>query len=385
MSISIPKVSVVMSVYNGSRYLRESIESILSQSFTDFEFIIIDDGSTDNTWEILTQYSDRDRRIRLFQNEKNLGLTKSLNKGLRLARGEYIARQDADDVSLTQRFEKQVALLNNHPESVLASCNVEVINPEGKTVAKHEQACDSKFVAWYLLFYNHIAGHSQVMFRREPVIDLGGYCEARRYSQDYELWSRLIKVGDIVILPEALQQQRLHNNSVSAQKGSQQQTLSLSQSKQNLERLIAEELNLEQVEDLRWFWVGHNDWWAHFPNARKASNIHSRLKQIYLAFLKRREQQNFSELAMSTQLRLLIGQQFVRWIESVSILNLPTRLKISVYAFWWHPIGVINCWLKDIWRVPSRKLLTLVQKPPAKTVSLSILRQESSSIDLHGN
>ena len=370
-----------MSVYNGSRYLQESVESILNQTFTDFEFIIIDDGSTDNTREILTKYADQDQRIKLFKNEENIGLTKSLNKGLRLARGEYIARQDADDVSLPKRFEKQVALLDNHLEVVLVSCNVEVINPEGKTVAEHQQACDSKFIAWYLLFSNYIAGHSQVMFRCKPVIDSGGYCEARRYSQDYELWCRLIEIGDIVILPEALQKQRLHNNSVSAQRGSQQRTLSLSQSKHNLEQLIAEELNLEQVKDLRRFWVGHN-WWGHFPDPRKASDVHSRLKQIYLAFLKRSGQQNSSELEMSTQLRLLIGQQFVRWIESVSIVSLPARLKISVYAFWWHPIGVIVCWLKDIWRVPSRKLLASVQKSPAKTASLSILRQESRSIDL---
>lgn len=92
-----PLVSVVMSIYNGVPYLRESTESIQNQIFTDFEFIIIDDCSTDNTWEILTEYAQRDQRVRLFKNEENIGLTKSLNKGLKLAQGEYIARQDAND------------------------------------------------------------------------------------------------------------------------------------------------------------------------------------------------------------------------------------------------------------------------------------------------
>ena len=101
-----PKVSVVMSVHNGSHYLHEAVESILNQTFTDFEFITIDDFSTDSSWEILTKYADQDQRIKLFKNEENLGLTKSLNKGLKLAQGDYIARQDADDVSLPERFEK---------------------------------------------------------------------------------------------------------------------------------------------------------------------------------------------------------------------------------------------------------------------------------------
>ena len=103
-----PKVSVVMSAYNGERYLREAVESILNQTFNDFEFIIIDDGSTNSTGQILSSYAAQDPRIVLIRNRENIGLTKSLNKGLALARGEYIARMDADDVSLPNRFSEQV-------------------------------------------------------------------------------------------------------------------------------------------------------------------------------------------------------------------------------------------------------------------------------------
>ncbi|MEC4817072.1 MAG: glycosyltransferase [Scytonema sp. PMC 1069.18] len=373
-----PKISVLMSVYNGSRYLQKSIETILNQTFANFEFIIIDDCSTDSSWEIINDYANKDQRIKLFKNEENLGLTKSLKKGFKLAQGEYIARQDADDISLQKRFEKQVSLLDTHPKVILVSCNIEVINAEGKKVAEHQQACDSQWIPWYLMFYNHVAGHSQVMFRRKPVEDIGGYSETRPYSQDYELWCRLIKVGDIFILPEVLQKQRLHNKSISAEKSTQQRTLSLNQSKHNIEHLIDKELSLEEVANLRWFWVGHQ-WWAHFPNPQTVDTIHFSLKEIYLAFLQQNTQKSTSQREMSLQLRLLIGQQFIRWIQNVSVLHLLSRLKISLYAFSWYAPGVLSCWLKDIYRIPLRKLFGLVQHSSIRTPSLSVIRQESNS------
>ncbi|HEY9660554.1 MAG TPA: glycosyltransferase, partial [Allocoleopsis sp.] len=134
MSFSPPQISVLMAVYNGSRYVAEAIESILNQTFTDFEFLIIEDGSTDNTVQILQDYANRDPRIKLIQNEQNIGLTKSLNKGLKLAQGKYIARQDADDVSLPHRFEQQIAVFAQNPAAVLVSCSLELIDATGKTV-----------------------------------------------------------------------------------------------------------------------------------------------------------------------------------------------------------------------------------------------------------
>ncbi len=109
-----PRVTVLMSVYNGEKYLREAIDSILNQTFKDFEFLIIDDGSTDSSADIIRSYTDF--RIRLIQNEKNIGLTRSLNKGLKLAKGEYIARMDVDDISLPIRFEKQVSFLDKYED-----------------------------------------------------------------------------------------------------------------------------------------------------------------------------------------------------------------------------------------------------------------------------
>ena len=125
-----PKVSVVMSVYNGERHLREAVDSILNQTFGDLEFIIVDDGSRDRTWEILQSYDDS--RIVLLRNEQNIGLTKSLNRGLAATRGEYVARMDADDVSLPQRLERQVGFLDQHPEIGLVGCAFLQINEGGQ-------------------------------------------------------------------------------------------------------------------------------------------------------------------------------------------------------------------------------------------------------------
>ena len=123
-----------MSVYNGEKYLREAIESILNQTFTDFEFLIVNDGSTDSSLEIILSYPDE--RIRVIRNDRNIGLTKSLNKALQQAKGEYIARQDADDISLQNRFEEQLIYLEKHPEVALLGTSAYKIDERGEILAK---------------------------------------------------------------------------------------------------------------------------------------------------------------------------------------------------------------------------------------------------------
>ena len=211
MSILAPKVSVLMSVYNGSRYIQESVESILNQTLTDFEFIIVDDGSTDNTWEILTKYADRDQRIKLFKNQENIGLTKSLNKGLKLAQGEYLARQDVDDISLSDRLKIQTDFLDLHLEVGVLGSDAELINDQGKSLGyllvpiEHENTIEHASLQAYLLINNCLL-HSSLMARRKLVQNIGGYDEELRYAQDYRLWwqlgqlSHLASLSDILIL-----------------------------------------------------------------------------------------------------------------------------------------------------------------------------------------
>lgn len=187
-----PVISVVMSVYNGEAFLREAIESILEQTFSDFEFIIIDDASKDGSREIILSY--KDSRIVFVQNEGNLGLTKSLNIGIRRARGKYIARMDADDISLPQRFERQLEFMDAHPDCAACGTWYSVVDSALKFQYKVEHRTDPEGINTALFFYNPIA-HPTVIFRKEAVLNAEGYNEDFRRSQDYELWIRLSLMG----------------------------------------------------------------------------------------------------------------------------------------------------------------------------------------------
>lgn len=210
-----PKVTVLMAVYNGERYLGEAIESILAQSFTDFEFIIINDGSTDLSRHIILTH--RDPRIRLVDNSDNVGLTKSLNRGLALARGEYVARQDADDRSYGERLSRQVVFLDANPDIVLMGTQTRIIDENGKVVkGKGEhKALNHLGISYQLLFGNPFT-HSSVMFRRSIILDkFSGYDESYWYNQDFELWSRVIAGAQTANLPDILVDFRNHSLSVS--------------------------------------------------------------------------------------------------------------------------------------------------------------------------
>jgi glycosyltransferase involved in cell wall biosynthesis len=198
-----PTVSVVMPVYNGEPYLKEAVESILNQTFSDFEFIIIDDGSTDNSWDILIAYAAQDSRIVLSRNPENIKLIKTLNKGLNLARGEYIARMDADDISLPERLERQVAYLQRHPEVGLVGTGYYRQHSNGQHTL-HQPPLTLTEIRWRLLF-NCIWPHTALMFRHqlfEP--DESFYQEEFLHAEDYELWCRLLNRTQAATLPVPL-------------------------------------------------------------------------------------------------------------------------------------------------------------------------------------
>lgn len=333
-----PDISVVMSVYDCSPdYLRASVDSIQNQTFSNFEFIIIDDCSQDESWAILTDYAIRDRRIRLLRNRQNMGLTKSLNRGLHLAQGNYIARQDADDISLPTRFEKQAAWLESHPETVLISSEIQRIRPDGSFGKVTTRACPTDFLPWHLIFYNHLGGHSQVMFRRQPVIDLGGYNETYRYSQDYELWCRLAQIGQLAILPEILLNQRFHNASVSANKQSEQSVLVLNQVTRNIERLTGKTPPLSEVENLHRLWSTEQDSSVYrFPEPGLAHQLNSWLDILYKAYIIQSGEVVHS--LPKQALRALIGQKFFIWASKLSLSKqLSAKLQLYLLALRWAP------------------------------------------------
>lgn len=215
-----PKVSVVMSVYNGEKYLQEAVESILDQTFTDFEFIIVDDGSTDATPAILSSYSDP--RIIRLHNETNIGLTKSLNRGLVTARGEYIARHDVDDVALLDRLAVQVGYLESHPDVAFVGAGIQYIAADGATLGTYIPPTDPGLLRWRLLFSNPIR-HPTVLWRRQAVqMAVGSYNPTIELAQDYEFWARLVDHLPVAMLPDVLVQFRRHPQTVSTTRRCQQ-------------------------------------------------------------------------------------------------------------------------------------------------------------------
>ena len=219
-----PKVTVLMPVYNGEKYLHEAIKSILNQTFMDFEFIIIHDPSTDRTAEILQSYHDP--RIKIINNEKNIGLTRSLNKGLKIARGEYIARMDADDVSIPERLEKEVNFLNQNRNIGLVGTYYLLINENGNVLHAVRPLTDDRELKEKLFIENQF-GHGSVMFRRECIEKVGFYREEIEPAEDHDLWLRIAEFFEVANIPEFLYKWRLNFNSVSVARKKQQEKYAL--------------------------------------------------------------------------------------------------------------------------------------------------------------
>ena len=179
-------ISVIMSVYNATDSLEKSIDSILNQTYEDFEFLICNDASTDDTSKIVMDYQKKDPRIKLFNNKKNIGLTRSLNYLLMQSSGEFIARQDGDDESLENRFQTQIDVLNNLN---LDFCTARAYKDNGKITPKLKQLISYKLLIKYLNPFIH----GTLMIKSQTLRNIGGYDENFYYAQDYKLFSDLIK------------------------------------------------------------------------------------------------------------------------------------------------------------------------------------------------
>lgn len=205
-------ISVVMSVYNGERYLREAIESILDQSFPDFEFIIIDDGSTDGSGEIISSYNDR--RIKWFR-QGNKGLAPALNEGIKHGIGKYVARMDADDISLPNRLKTQYDFLESHTNSVVVGSHANIVDRSGRYLYTSRMPTDWEMIRKRLPLSPFIY-HSSAMFRRESFNHCGGYYEKiKHHFEDAILWNKMAKLGELWNIDEPLINYRLVPSSIS--------------------------------------------------------------------------------------------------------------------------------------------------------------------------
>lgn len=204
-----PKISVIMSVYNGLPHLKDAVKSILDQTYTNFEFIIIDDASEDGTWKYLQDLQDK--RIRLLRNKKNLGLARSLNIALRQAQGDFIARMDADDISIDSRLEKQLNFLETNKEIDLCGSWVNLIDEKGKIVGEKKYPTNPEDIKKKLPLYNPII-HPSVMARRSFFDRLNGYREEYDGAEDYELLMRGKETFKYANLPQDLLLLRLSSS-----------------------------------------------------------------------------------------------------------------------------------------------------------------------------
>jgi hypothetical protein len=201
-----------MPVYNAAPYVGDAIRSVLTQTFADFELLVIDDGSADSSAEVVASFSDP--RVRFVRNERNLGLTPTLNRGLSLAHGAIVARQDADDLSEPDRLARQVAFLDAHDVALVGTW-YRKIDADGHVTADRRLPVRDAELRWAMLSYCPIV-HSAATFRRDAVMALGGYDERFVYAQDFDLWSRLARHHHVANVPEILVRIRVLPTSLTA-------------------------------------------------------------------------------------------------------------------------------------------------------------------------
>jgi glycosyltransferase involved in cell wall biosynthesis len=212
-----PTVSVVMPVFNGAEFLDEAVRSILDQTFRDFEFIIVDDGSTDDTPRILRKYAEADDRVRVHRQE-NRGVVAALNQACRLAQGRFIARMDADDVSLPRRFEKQIEFLKTHPKVGVLGTWASKIDKQGSVIATWCLPANPTVLKWNH-FFRVCVIHPTVLMRREILEKLNFYRPDAVYAEDWDLWLRASAITEFGNTPEILFKYRISGKNTSKRLG----------------------------------------------------------------------------------------------------------------------------------------------------------------------
>jgi hypothetical protein len=238
--------TIVMPVWNGVKYLREAVQSILNQSFADFEFLILDDGSTDETPRILDEFQEVDPRIRVIHLAHE-GIVKALNRGVAEAKTEWIARMDCDDIAHPDRLAKQMRALKDTRGAVLCHTAIQQIGEPQYITKKLQRFPRSQALVAARLCYQSPIVHPTVVFSKAAFLRAGGYRAEERHAEDYGLWGRMIALGRFVGINEPLLQFRVHGGSISKQKAEVQAALTTAIA----ERHCAEFMGLSEAEARR--------------------------------------------------------------------------------------------------------------------------------------
>lgn len=236
-----PKVSILMPVYNAEQYLSQALDSIVSQSFEDWELILINDGSTDRSESIIMDYDDE--RIFYIKNPVNLKLIKTLNKGIDYCGGQYIARMDADDICHPDRLKRQVEFLDSHPQVLMCGTAATVIDNSRKKTGNIHNLTSDDYLQINLMFSPSFI-HPSMMIRTE-VLKQNKYDEAYKHVEDYDLWCRIAKLGKVANIDDELLQYRWHDSNVSVLNSEVQHELKDELIKRELSRLDLTPTELE--------------------------------------------------------------------------------------------------------------------------------------------
>jgi len=279
MKNNIPIVSVILPVYNGEIHLSECIESILSQTFRDFEFIIVDDASTDNTSQLLKEFAMKDNRIIIITHELNQKQTVAANTAIKHAKGKYLARMDADDIALPNRFELQVKCMEKNPNTGLLGSWVDIIDDNGKVLKTWYTNNTSGHLNWDLLFGAGFA-HSSVMMRRDLVNKVGCYQSIE--AEDYDLWSRLSRITNIANIQQVLQKKRVWQGQLGLKVPQETRECTLQIMQKNINHLLNNSnLDLDMIRNIRKV----SDKTPIIQDSQLISDIKNILLQLYSKYL----------------------------------------------------------------------------------------------------
>jgi glycosyltransferase involved in cell wall biosynthesis len=317
-----------MSVHNDERLLPASIKSILEQTYEKIEFIIIDDASNQKTKEILNIFSSQDERIVVYENRKNIGLTRSLNLGIKISTGKYIARQDSDDISEPNRLKTQLNYLRNHPNVGIVGSWSYIINEENQRIGYSRPPETNCFIKWSLLFDNCV-NHPTILMRKSLLSCENLYNENIRYAQDYDFFSRMIKKTEINNLNKYLYNKRVHKNMISLNKNELQTKVRKKIMYRSIEDLMSHEIKRSTIDNL-----SNVDANNEMKKITEYSQVSILIKNMYNAFIN-------NNMCSEQKQQIILKDAFHRILKPyiLSIRQRPlsfSLLILDAVAFYWR-------------------------------------------------
>ncbi len=314
-----PRVTVLMPVFNREAFVGDAIASVLAQDFDDFELVIVDDGSTDRTAEVLRTWAQRDPRIVVITAPRNLGIAEAPNLGLRHAGAEYVARLDSDDLMTPGRLAAQYAAIDAHPNVVLVSSAYELMDREGRSLGTWNVDEPHEVIVHLLGYTNIVGGGGHVMFRRSEVLAVGGYDAAFPSSEDYDLWVRLLRRGRILTLPSLAMRQRDHEGRATIAFAARKRTNWTAIMRKSLEPCLGRPVRDDEIAALITVW-------RHDGATGMASTASRTMQEAFTRFCR-----DHADRELRRRVRRRIARQ---WMEGARrFADLGNRLEVARFRF----------------------------------------------------